>query len=164
MIEEENEKIAICPVCLDSLTTDLYFISDDCLYHKKSFSKSNFESPISKQDFLYYFPVNKLINDKIHFEKEIKNNFEIIYGSDGYDQDGFNRKGFDRNGFDRKGIDKYGYNINKELASQVYLKKIIGERPNTYHYATLRLKHNVDLAIFFLEQGRQFSLTTKYLR
>ena len=29
MIQEENEKIAICPVCLESLTTDLYFTSDD---------------------------------------------------------------------------------------------------------------------------------------
>ena len=37
MTEEENEKNAICPVCLESLTTDLYFTSDDYLYHKKMF-------------------------------------------------------------------------------------------------------------------------------
>ena len=51
MIEEENEKIAIYPVCLKGLTTDLYFTSDDYLYHKKCFSKLNFKSPISRQDF-----------------------------------------------------------------------------------------------------------------
>ena len=41
-MEDENENIAICPVCLESLTTDLYFTSDDYLYHKKCFSKLNF--------------------------------------------------------------------------------------------------------------------------
>ena len=29
MIQEENEKTSICPVCLESLTTDLYFTSED---------------------------------------------------------------------------------------------------------------------------------------
>ena len=38
------------------------------------------------------------------------------------------------------------------------------EKPNTYQYATLRLKHNADLAIFFLEQGGSFSLISKHLR
>ena len=37
MINEETEKIAICPVCLKNLITDLYFFSDDYLYHKKCF-------------------------------------------------------------------------------------------------------------------------------
>ena len=37
--------------------------------------------------------------------------------------------------------------------------------PNTYEYATLHLKNkNVDLAIFFLERGGSFSLTSKHLR
>ena len=70
MIQEENEKIAICPVCLDGLTTDLYFTSDDYLYHKKCFSKLNFESPISRKGFSYYFPANKLVNDKVYIEKK----------------------------------------------------------------------------------------------
>ena len=51
MIQEENEKIAICPVCLEGLTTDLYFTSDNYLYHKKCFSKLNFKSPITRQCF-----------------------------------------------------------------------------------------------------------------
>ena len=37
MIEEENEKIAICPVCLESSTTEIYFPSNDYLHHKKGF-------------------------------------------------------------------------------------------------------------------------------
>ena len=47
MIQEENEKIALCPVSLEHLTTDLFFTSVDYLYHKKCFSKLNFKSPIS---------------------------------------------------------------------------------------------------------------------
>ena len=47
MIQEENEKVSICPVSLENITTDLYFNSDDYLYHKKCFSKLNFKSPIS---------------------------------------------------------------------------------------------------------------------
>ena len=70
MTEEENEKIAICPVCLESLTTDSYFTSDDYLYHKKCFSKLNFKIPISRQDFSYYLPVKKLVIDKVYFEKK----------------------------------------------------------------------------------------------
>ena len=70
MIQEEIEKIAICTVCLESLTTDLYFTSDDCLYHRKCFSKINFKSPISRQDFSYYLLVNKLVNEKVYFEKK----------------------------------------------------------------------------------------------
>ena len=70
MIREKNEKIANCPVCLESLTADLYFTSDDYLYHKKCFSKLNFKSPISRQDFSYYLPVNKVVNDKVYFEKK----------------------------------------------------------------------------------------------
>ena len=41
MTQEEIEKIAICPVCLGSLKNDLYFTSDDYLYHRKCFSKLN---------------------------------------------------------------------------------------------------------------------------
>ena len=35
MIEEENEKLTICPVGLENSSTDLYFTSDDYLYPKK---------------------------------------------------------------------------------------------------------------------------------
>ena len=64
MIQEAIEKISICPLCLEKLTTDLFFAFDDYLYHKKCFSKINFKSPISGQDFSYYLPINKLVNDK----------------------------------------------------------------------------------------------------
>ena len=57
-------------MCLESLTTDLYFTSDDYLYHKKCISKINYKSPITRQDFLYYLSVNKLVNDKVYFEKK----------------------------------------------------------------------------------------------
>ena len=70
MIQEKVEKIAICPACLESLTTDLYFTSDDCLYHRKCFSKLNKKSTISRQDFSYYLRVNKQVNHKVYFEKK----------------------------------------------------------------------------------------------
>ena len=88
----------------------------------------------------------------------------MIFNEDEFDKDGFNRKGFSRNGFNRKGVDEYGYNSNKELACKEKLKQATRENPNTYQYATLRLQHNVDLAIFFLEQGGSFSLISEHLR
>ena len=145
-------------MCPDSLTTDLYFTSDDYLYHKKCFSKLNFESPIARKDFLFFFPVDKQVNEKIYFEKEFKNNFRKIYDFDGFDYDGFKRDGSDRNGFNRKEIDENGYNRNRGIACEEKLKQAIIENPHNYQYATLRLKHNVYLAIFFPEQGGSFSL------
>ena len=70
MTQEEIKKIAFCPECLEILTTDLCFTSDDYLYHRKCFGKLNFESSISRQDFPNYLPVNKLVNDKVYFEKK----------------------------------------------------------------------------------------------
>ena len=37
------KKKAICPVCLEKITTDLYFTSDDYLYHGNCFNKIDFE-------------------------------------------------------------------------------------------------------------------------
>ena len=34
MLEDENEKDPFCPVCLETLTTNFYFASDNHLYHK----------------------------------------------------------------------------------------------------------------------------------
>ena len=51
MIKEEKEKIAICAICLETLTNKLYFASDDHLYHKSCFSKLYFKSSISRHDF-----------------------------------------------------------------------------------------------------------------
>ena len=69
MIEEENEKIPLCPICLETMTSDLYFASDNHLYHQICFSKLNFKSPISRQHFSYYLPVNKLVNGKVFLKK-----------------------------------------------------------------------------------------------
>ena len=74
MIEEENEKIRLCSVCLETLTTNLYFTSDKHLYHRNCFDKLNFKSPISRQVFSYYTPVNKVVNGKVYFEKKFQNN------------------------------------------------------------------------------------------
>ena len=93
MIEEENEKLPLCPVCLETLTTNLYFASDNHLYHINCFSKLNYKSPISRQDFSSYLPVNKVVNGKVYFEKETKKYFEtLIYELDGFNQVGFKRK------------------------------------------------------------------------
>ena len=51
MIGEEIEKIVICPVCLESLPTKVYFASDGQIYHKNCFDKLNFKSPISRHFF-----------------------------------------------------------------------------------------------------------------
>ena len=152
-------------MCLESLTTDLYFSSDDYLYHKKYFSKLSYNSPITRQDLSYYLPLNKLVSDKVYFEKRnIKNKFRIIYNLDGFDEDGFNKERFDRDGFNRKGVDEYGYNSNKELACKEKIKQAKRENPNTYQYATLRLKHNVNLAMYFPELVGSLSLFSKHLR
>ena len=126
------------------------------------YKKIDFKSPMSRQDFSSYLPVNKLVNVKVDFEKNIKINFGKNDELDGFDQDRFNRKDFDKNGFERKRIDEYGCDRNKELACKKKLEQAIRENPNIYQYATLRLKHNVDLAIFFLEQGGSFSLISKH--
>ena len=103
-------------MCLESLTSDLYFTFDDYLYHKKCCSKLNYKNPITRQNFSYYLPVNKLVNDKVYFEINKKNKFRIIYILDGFDEDGFNKEEFDRNGVNRREVAEYGYNSNKELA------------------------------------------------
>ena len=36
--------------------------------------------------------------------------------------------------------------------------------PNTYKYATFKLRNNFDLAKFFLERGRSFNLLDKSVR
>ena len=69
MIEEENEKNPLCPVCLETLMTNLYFASDSHLYRQICFSKLNFKSPISRQDFSYYLPVIKVVNGEVYFRK-----------------------------------------------------------------------------------------------
>ena len=122
MIEGENEKNPLFAISLETLKTDIYFTSDGYLCHKICFHELNFQSPISRQDFSYYFPVNKVANGKKYFEKEIK--IKITgYDRDGYDQDGFNRKGFDSNGFNINGIDEHGFTRKKELACEKKLNR-----------------------------------------
>ena len=96
MIEGENEKVPLCPVCLGTLTTNLYFASANHLYHKDCFSKLNHKVSKSRQVFSYYLPVNKVVNGKVYFEKKIKINYKtIFYYLDGFNQDGFKRKVLD---------------------------------------------------------------------
>ena len=108
---------------------------------------------------------------------------------DGFNQDGFDRKKFDRNGFNINEIDENGCNKNKELVcekkfkeairkvpwkiyyvSEVFRKKYeimkecVKSDPNTYQYATLRLKQNGNLALVFLERGGSLCLISKHLR
>ena len=44
------------------------------------------------------------------------------------------------------------------------MKECVKSDPNTYHYATLHLKQNVNVAISFLERSGSFSLISKQLR
>ena len=44
------------------------------------------------------------------------------------------------------------------------MKECVESDPDTYQYATLLLKQNVDHAIFFLERCGSFSLIGKHLR
>ena len=160
------------------------------MYDQNCFSKINFESLISRQNFSFCLPVNKVVNGRVHFEKEIKKNFEIItYDLDGFNQDGFIRKGLDRNGFDINGTDENGFIRKRETVceekvkqairknplniyyvSDVFrnkyeiMKECVESNPNTYLYATLHLKQNVDLAIFFPERRGSFSHICKHLR
>ena len=126
MIEQENEIIPLCPVCSETLTTNLYFTSDNHLYHRNCFDKLNFKSPISKQVFSYYIPVNKNVNDRVYFEKILNNNFKtIIYDLDGYNQIGSERKWFDWNRFNINGIVEHGFNRKKELACEEKFKQAV---------------------------------------
>ena len=70
MIDGENEKIPHCPVCLETLVTDLYFASDNHLYQQICFSKLNFKVPLSRQAFSYYLPVNEMVNGKVYLEEK----------------------------------------------------------------------------------------------
>ena len=97
-------------------------------------------------------------------KKNVKNNIRILYNLDAFVEDGFNKEGLDRNGYNRKRVDGYGYISNKELACKEKLKQAITENPNIYQYTTLRLKHSVDVAIFFYEQGGSFFSISKHLR
>ena len=167
------------------------FASDGYLYDQNCFGKFSFKSPISRQVFSYYLPVNKVVKGKVYFESKLKNNFKIIliYDSDGFNQEGFNRKRFDRNGFIINEIDENGINKNKEIICEAKIKEALRENPwniyyvsevfrnkyeimkecvksdpNTYQYATLHLKQKVNLAKFFLQRGCPFSLISKHLR
>ena len=86
----------------------------------------------------------------------------MIFNEDVYDEDGFNKEGFDRYRFNRKGVDQHGYNRNGELACKEKLKEARKGDTNKYKYATsLRLKYNVGIAKFFIEQNGPFALINK---
>ena len=98
--------------------------------------------PISRQDVSYYPPVKKVVNGKIYFGKENKNDFKIIiYDLGGFNQDGFNRKGFDSNGLNIKGIDENGFNRKKELDCEEKVKQPIRKNPWSIYYVSEVLKN-----------------------
>ena len=125
-----------------------------------------------------------MVNGKVYFEKEIKNNFKItIHDSDGFNQDGFIRKRFQRNRFIVNGIVENGINRSEKkiiqakrgnswnifYVSEVFrnkdeiMKECVKSDPFTYQNATLQLKQSFVLAIIILERGGSFSLISKHL-
>ena len=77
MIGEENEKTPHCSICLQILSTNLYFTSDNHVYHRNCFDIFNFKSPICRKGFLNCFPVNKVVNGEgLMVKKDIKKIFE----------------------------------------------------------------------------------------
>ena len=125
--------------------------------------------------------LKEIIYDLDGFDKE-------GFDRNGFKQDGFNKEGFDRFGFDINGFDKDGFDRNKKLVTEDKVKKAIRKNPwnnyyaldkfkdsfeimkecvefepNTYQYASINLKNNVELALFFLRQGGSFSLINKHL-
>ena len=68
MIELENEKIPICPVCLEILKIGVYFCSDGYLYDKSCFTKLEFKSPITgDKSFHNIFPQIKVNGITVSF-------------------------------------------------------------------------------------------------
>ena len=65
MTEQEIEKVAICHICLETLTMNLYFASDGRMYQKNCFDKLDFKSLLSRQGVSYYLPVNKVVIGKV---------------------------------------------------------------------------------------------------
>ena len=55
MIDEESEKIAVCHICLETLTTNLYFASDGYLYDQNCFGKINFKVQYLDKIFLIIY-------------------------------------------------------------------------------------------------------------
>ena len=68
------KKIPLCPVCIETISSELYFASDNHLYHQICFSKLKSKSPTSRQGFSHYLPVKKVVNGKVFFEKNLKIN------------------------------------------------------------------------------------------
>ena len=64
MIKEENEEIAICPICSETLTINLYFACDGYFYDQNCISELNYKSPKSIEDFSYYLLVKLKIGVK----------------------------------------------------------------------------------------------------
>ena len=144
-------------------------------------------SPITREKITYHIPLEKIENNTIKLEKECRNNTSLItYDSQGYNQYGFDIKGFDKDGFDKFGFDKDGFNRDKVLVDidktkkainvsywNIYyavesikdnydlIKECIENEPNTYMYASSRLKNDIKLAEIFIKKGGTFNLLNK---
>ena len=119
-------KVVSCPVCLESLDTDVLYCSDGYLYDRKCFDGLKLISPINREKITFWLPLERIEDNIVRFETESRNNTTlIIYNSQGYnqygfdikgyeregfDKDGFNKEGIDRDGFDKEGFDKEGFN------------------------------------------------------
>ena len=178
---------SICPVCLENKNTEIIYCSDGYLYDKKCFDALNLMSPITREKITYHIPLEKIENNTIKLEKECRNNTSLItYDSQGYNQYGFDIKGFDKDGFDKFGFDKDGFNRDKVLVDidktkkaikvtywNIYyavesvrdnydlIKECIENEPNTYMYASSRLKNDIKLAEIFIKKGGTFNLLNK---
>ena len=111
------------------------------------------------------------------------------FDENGFNKLGFNKEGFDKNGFDENGFNKIGFNREKVLVdidktrkatkedcwnifyaiesvrdNYELIKECVENEPNTYEYASPKLKNNIDLARLFIEKGGSFNLLNKNLR
>ena len=179
-----------CPICLQILKFDVLYCSDGYLYDRKCFDELDFKSPISREKFTFWLPL-EIINDNIvRFKKQSRNNTYLsVYNSSGYDQYGFDIEGFDINGFDKLGFNKDGFNKDKVLIDVDKAKKAISKNPwniyyaneivrdnyelikeciemepDTYKYASPNLKNDIELAKFFIQNGGTFDLLDKNMR
>ena len=63
-------KQVVCPVCLEYIKNDFCFCSDGYLYNRKYSLNIKFNSPITRENFSYYMPIEKVLGNKVYFEKK----------------------------------------------------------------------------------------------
>ena len=95
MEEQSNEKNPLCPICSETLSTNLCLYSLGYLYDGK-LVENLIQSPISRQKYSYCIPVAELNGMMVFFEKKQTNKFLVkVYDLKGFDQDVFNKDSLD---------------------------------------------------------------------